>query len=396
MKRFYSCILLTLFTIIPLTISLKNVGETVHHFSGEIDGANPESSLIEVNNTGILYGVARHGGNSSDDLGVIYRINTTSNDTFTVVYQFTAITGCQPVSPLIFDGGVFLFGSTIRCSQFGYGNVFRFNLSDYKFEIIYGFRDLSNPGSLFLDKKTGLLYGTAGAGSTTYYGSAFTINVTHETPSATFKQLFSFNYRTGAFPSNLIKVNDTLYINTEIFGEFGGGTLVEMDLNGQDATLIHAFGDKDDIGCCPWGKLVLVTNEQQQQYLYGTTMGAAGCLSAIYRVGLTMMTNEIELVATFNDTTTGSGPFNGLIQSVNSSLLYGVTYQGAMNNNGAVFRVNINDSGKIEKLFDLPPTDTFGNETIGGLIEVGKSSLYGVARAGGKYGFGTVYKITLT
>ncbi|CAF2080090.1 unnamed protein product [Rotaria magnacalcarata] len=395
MKYFVSLVIVAVFTIISVGTSPQNVGEPIMHFSGNTNGANPQSSLIEVGNTGILYGVTRNGGNTSDDLGVIYRIDTTLNNTFTVVHQFTDITGCHPISSLVFANDLSLFGSTIRCSQFGYGNIFRYNLSNHIFNVIYEFADIANPNSLFLDNDSGLLYGTAGVGSSTFYGSVFTIDVRHEIPSTTFKQLFSFNYGTGAFPSNLILVNNSLYINTQIFGQYGAGTLVKMDRDGENAKLVYAFGRDKALGCCPWGQLVLVADEQQQ-YLYGTTMGAADCPSTIYRAGLTIMTNQIELVATFNETTVGSAPYDGLIQSVNPSLSFGVTSQGGINNHGTFFRVNVSGDGSLEKLFDFPSDDMFGYQTQGGLVEVGNNVFYGTANLGGKYGFGTVYKITIS
>ncbi|CAF4216471.1 unnamed protein product [Adineta steineri] len=124
-------------------------------------------------------------------------------------------------------------------------------------------------------------------------------------------------------------------------------------------------------------------------------MGAAECPSTIYRVGLTTITNQIELVVTFNETTVGSAPFDGLIQSINSSLLYGVTSQGGMNNRGTIFRLNINNDESLEKLFDIPSDDIFGYETLGGLLEVRNNSFYGPANLGGKYGLGTIYKVTI-
>jgi hypothetical protein len=98
------------------------------------------------------------------------------NNNFTVVHLFNNTTGCQPTSPLIYDGGVFLYGSTIRCSQFGYGNLVRFNLMNYTLEIIYEFSDVTNPNKLLLDKNSELLYGVTGVGSSTYYGSVFTFH----------------------------------------------------------------------------------------------------------------------------------------------------------------------------------------------------------------------------
>ncbi len=175
-----------------------------------------------------------------------------------------------------------------------------------------------------------------------------------------------------------------------------GGTLVMMDRDGGNAKLIYAFGSDDILGCCSWGQLMFVTDEHQQQYLYGTTMAAADCPSAIYRVGLTMMKNQIEFVATLNETTVASGLFDGLIKSINSFTLYGVTSRGGMNNRGTIFRFNINDGGSLEKLFDFPSNGTFGYQTLGGLVEVGNNTLYGAANLGGKYGFGTIYKITIS
>ena len=389
-------IISTLFTLVILTNALAIIGEPVYHFSGNNDGANPQSTLTQVNNTGLLFGVTRYGDNSSDNTGVIYRIDTRQNNTFTVVYQFTTSTGCQPISPLVHDGTIFLFGSTIRCSQFGYGNLFRFNLMNYTLEIIYEFPDIANPIKLLLDTSSGLLYGVASVGSSTFYGSVFTIDIKQTKPSTTFKQLFSFDYRTGAFPSNLILMNHSLYINTEIFGEHGGGTLVKMNQDGKNAKLIYPFGADDALGCPPWGQLVRVNDEdQQEEYLYGTTMGAANCPSTIYRVRLSTGIESVEFVATLNETTVGRGPFDGLIKDVGSPFCYGVTSDGGMNDRGTMFRFNVSNGTSLEKLFDFPMDDSFGYETLGGLVQVGNSSFYGAANLGGKYGFGTIYQITI-
>lgn len=398
MKYFFSFTVSILVTIVFIVKSVYSTnGEAVVHFSGHINGSNPQSSLVEINKTGILYGVTRYGGNSSngDGLGVIYRIDTRLNDTFTVVYQFTDATGCQPISSLVFDGDMYLFGSTIRCGQFGNGNLFRFRVSDHRFEVIYEFPHVSNPNSLLINKDNGLLYGTASVGSSSFYGSVFTIDIKHEKPAITFKELFSFNYATGAYPSSLILFNNSLYINTEMFGQHGAGTLLKMDRDGENVKLIHAFGSHDEFGCCPWGRLVFAFDKQQQQYLYGTTMRTAECSSTIYRIRLTVVSDEIELVETFNQTTVGTSPFDGLIGNMSTHLLYGVTSDGGLNNYGTVFSFDTNSNRSIEKIFNLPSDSMFGRDLIGGLLEVGNHSLYGVANLGGKYNLGTVYKITI-
>ena len=68
------------------------------------------------------------------------------------------------------------------------------------------------------------------------------------------------------------------------------------------------------------GKLVLVTDEQQQ-YLYGTTIGAAVCSSTIYRVELTS--------------------------------------RGEVNNHGTMVRLNVSSGGMLEKIFDFSSDDIF-------------------------------------
>jgi hypothetical protein len=91
MMPFFSHIILILLTILPAIKSLQIVGEPIFHFSGKINGANPQSTLTEVNNTGILYGVTRYGGMFSGDFGVIYCIDTTLNNNFTVEIYFVSI-----------------------------------------------------------------------------------------------------------------------------------------------------------------------------------------------------------------------------------------------------------------------------------------------------------------
>jgi hypothetical protein len=53
MMPFFSHIILILLTILPAIKSLQIVGEPIFHFSGKINGANPQSTLTEVNNTGL-------------------------------------------------------------------------------------------------------------------------------------------------------------------------------------------------------------------------------------------------------------------------------------------------------------------------------------------------------
>ena len=91
------------------------------------------------------------------------------------------------------------------------------------------------------------------------------------------------------------------------------------------------------------------------------------------------------------DANDGQTPLAGLLY-VNGAL-YGTTSVGGQYGYGTVFKITT--SGKESILYSFKGGDVSdGANPQAGVIEV-NGTLYGTTRLGGKYGYGTVYSLTL-
>src|SRR6266853_1711896 len=64
---------------------------TLHNFSGNSDGANPQAGLFLSGN--MLYGTTTYGGSTSN--GTVFAVNT-AGTSFTNLYNFTGLTAPVP------------------------------------------------------------------------------------------------------------------------------------------------------------------------------------------------------------------------------------------------------------------------------------------------------------
>jgi uncharacterized repeat protein (TIGR03803 family) len=97
------------------------------------------------------------------------------------------------------------------------------------------------------------------------------------------------------------------------------------------------------------------------------------------------------VVHNFTGGSDGGGPLNGFAINANG-ILYGVASSGGASNSGVVFKVN--KSG-IETVLHSFTGGTDGASPQGSLIRDKAGSLYGTTIAGGTYGLGTVFKVTV-
>ena len=178
---------------------------------------------------------------------------------------------------------------------------------------------------------TGTLYGT-----TVYGGQISSVGAGTSfslSTTGTEKLLYGFSLGSnGSYPeAGLINVDGTLYGTTSSSGVSGGGTAFSITTSGSLATL-HGFGSGSD-GGYPWAPLLNV-----RAMLYGTTAG-------------------------------------------------GGTY-----GKGTVFSMSL--TGADEKVLHDFGHGSDGATPLVGLIDV-KGTLFGTTSAGGKYGDGTVFALTL-
>jgi len=349
----------------------------VHSFTGGSDGANPIAGLILSGNT--LYGTAHQGGSSGD--GTVFAVHTDGTG-FTNLHSFiNGSDGAAPYAGLILSGNT-LYGTAFQGGSSGNGMVFAVNINGTGFTNLHSFTATSGSGAnsdgtypsagLILSGNT--LYGTAGYGGSSSYGTVFAVN----TDGTGFTNLHSFNYSDGAYPlAGLILSGNTLYGTTE------NGTVFKVNTDGTSFTNLHSLNGVSD-GAEPWAGLILSGNT-----LYGTaTYGGSSGQGTVFAVNTdgTGFTN----LYSFTGGSDGARPYAGLLLSGNT--LYGTANRGGSSSYGTVFAVHTNGTG-FTNLYSFSGGSDGANPWAG-LILSG-NTLYGTAQGGGSSGDGTVFSLTL-
>jgi uncharacterized repeat protein (TIGR03803 family) len=176
--------------------------ETVlYSFKGGADGKFPQGGLL-LDSLGNLYGTASEGGvvncdNGSDGCGVVFKVDTSGNET--VLYAFAGgASGGAPLGGLVRDsagnfyGTAFFAGNLSRnCAlNHGCGVVYKVDATGQE-HVLHTFTngsDGANPvGDLVRDATTGNLYGTTKLGGKGY-GVVFKVSST-----GTETTLYSFS-----------------------------------------------------------------------------------------------------------------------------------------------------------------------------------------------------------
>jgi uncharacterized repeat protein (TIGR03803 family) len=189
---------------------------------------------------------------------------------------------------------------------------------------------------------------------------------------------------TGAYLyAGLIQATDgALYGTASSGGSSDYGTVFRLNADGSGFTVLQNL-DLSTTGGVPYGSLV----QGVDGALYGTaTEGGTHGYGTVFKLntdgtGFTVLLN-------FDNATTGSKPFAGLLQATDGAL-YGTAREGGSNGHGTLFRLNPDGTGfSVLMHFDEYIT---GRKPYAGLIQGADGALYGTADNGG--GHGTVFKL---
>jgi uncharacterized repeat protein (TIGR03803 family) len=362
------------------------------------DGQQPKAGLIDLNGT--LYGTTYIGGvhgfgTGLQGYGTVFSI--TPDGTERVVYAFrgpNAGDGNNPAASLVAAKGV-LYGTTEYGGGGGqYGTVFSISTSGdetvlYRFQGHYYGYDGAHPVASLIDVK-GTLYGTTsdgGSNSECQYscGTVYSISKTGKE-----KVLHSFqSYTDGTNPfGSLIDLKGTMYGTTgggpgNAGFSTGYGTVFSITRAGSEK-LVYSFSPwPSEDGTVPAAALINVNGT-----LYGTT--ASG---AVYGYGTAFSittSGSLTTLHTFGSGSDGSRPLTPLLNV--RGAFYGTTELGGAHGKGTVFKMNLD--GSKEKVLHSFGYGSDGAMPLAGLIDV-NGTLYGTTSAGGTYGNGTVFALTL-
>jgi uncharacterized repeat protein (TIGR03803 family) len=146
--------------------------------------------------------------------------------------------------------------------------------------------------------------------------------------------------------------------------------------------VVHVFAERAE-GRDPEQALV----QAADGLLFGTARGGGRGAGTLFRVG---PGGEFGLAHAFRaDGVQGVDPA-APVMPASDGALYGTTRAGGREGFGTLYRLR---AGRLEVLHDFSAADDIGFDVRGALVEAADGALYGVAGAGGPSGLGTVFRL---
>jgi uncharacterized repeat protein (TIGR03803 family) len=194
----------------------------------------------------------------------------------------------------------------------------------------------------------------------------------------TFQELYAFTGRAdGGCPHGpLIQARDgNFYGTTFNGGSQGYGTVFKMTPDGNLTTIVSFDWNN---GQHPVGTLV----EAPDGNLYGTTIDPL-----VFKVTPTGVLTAMVWP--------GGSSADDILLSTNG-YIYGVTFDGGQQREGAIYRVLPGQSETFQQLFtfDSDHPSSYGYYPSSGLIQARDGNFYGVTDEGGTNSYGTVFRMT--
>jgi uncharacterized repeat protein (TIGR03803 family) len=182
-----------------------------------------------------------------------------------------------------------------------------------------------------------------------------------------------------------------LYGTTGYGGTYSYGTVFELNAAGVEKVL-YSFGGRSGDGVLPEAGLVI-----DRGNFYGTTAaggayGGAGGYGDGTVFKLTPAGKETVLHSFNPEIGDGEEPIGSLVFDKDGNL-YGTTFSGGAYGYGTVFKLTLSAVETVLHSFNPEMGD--GANPIAGLVFDTKGNLYGTTRFGGAYGDGTVFMLSL-
>ena len=247
-----------------------------------------------------------------------------------------------------------------------------------------------------LEGYDGAFYGTAFNSGSGFSGYGCIYRITAQGDEGT---IFTFNGNNGDAPVGGLTLSSdgyTMYGTANGGANNGVGTFYSVTPTGS-LGLLFTFPADRSYGASPNGNLVLGPDGQT---FYGTTQfGGQNDNGVVFSA---TVDGAVHVIHTFSAMVNGVNadgalPKDGLTLG-DDGFLYGMASQGGSAGNGVVFRMST-DGSTFNTLHSFSALDTNGRNSDGsapsGQLVKGRHGIfYGVGTAGGKYGFGTLFKIT--
>jgi uncharacterized repeat protein (TIGR03803 family) len=221
-----------------------------------------------------------------------------------------------------------------------------------------------------------------------------TANVTNvgvNCATSTLATLYSFksNSTDVGYPvGNIVQGADGYFYGTGYeYGSGGGGGVFRISATGTAETLLYSFAGGGSDGDYPYSGLMQTSNGN----IYGlTSSGDSHNEGTIYQI--TPAGAETVLHA-FGAAADAAYPEYGTLVQGTDGYLYGTTYEGGANGEGAAFRIKP-DGTSYSVVYSFGATQADGYNPYGGLVFGADGNLYGVTAYGGANNEGLAFKLT--
>ena len=353
----------------------------LYYFTGTNgDGAFPGGLMRAAD--GNFYGTTSSGGDGSDisGYGTVFRV--TPDGTVSTLYAFTdGQDGAYP-GPLVQGSDGNLYGA----NPAWYGTVVRVTTAGVLTTLANTFPGFEGftPQAALIEGTDGNLYGTTAQGGRNYVGTVFRM-----TRSGGVTVVHSFTGTDGASPrAALLQAPDgNFYGTTSAGGTSNVGTVFRMAPD-STVTVLHAFTGGTD-GASPYAALV----HGPDGNFYGTTRdGGPLNFGTVFRV---TPAGAYAVLYQFAGGYDGGHPLAALVLGTDGNF-YGTTSITGAFNGGTAFRIT--SQGKLTILHAFSGTDGTGwdgSYPHAALLQARDGNFYGTTYAGGTFGDGTLFRMTV-
>ncbi len=367
--------------VFPASLSGTLVS-SLYWFGGGDDGGTPNGLVLASN--GLLYGTTQSGG--AHNSGTVFTLAT--NGAFQTLVSFDTNNGASPQTALTQGSDGNLYGTTENGGTNGAGTLFVLTTNGALTTLFnFGGSNGINPYTALVQANDGSLYGSAQNASKLGDGLIF-----RWTAEGVFEVVYSFgggadgNEPIGALTAG---PDGNLYGLTTAGAEHGYGGIFRMTLSGALTNLYSFTGEAD--GYNPYGALALGTDGSFYGVTRRNTFQDIPFDGTIFKfspnAGLTTL-YTLNPLYNFD----GEYPFAGLVQGADGNF-YGTTLYSDSTLNGTVFGVST--SGDFVTLTTLNGSDD-GAQPKAAMVQDSQGNLYGTTTAGGPYGKGSIFRISIT
>lgn len=369
----------------------------LHIFKGKTSGG--PTGKLTIDSKGALYGTTYDGG--AYGLGTVFKLGPPASGTgqwkYTVLHNFNNLTGKMPADGLIFDKNGALYGTTRYGGPYDFGTIFkltppRSGSGPWTKTVLFYFKiDYGRPFEGLIMDASGALYG------------ATDICIFKLAPPSPSSIAWKFQpLSSGGASSHITRASTgAIYGSVYNWGQFGAGYIFKAmpPVSGREPwnwaiTHIHSFNNFN--GKNPSSRIIFNSRGE----IYGTTRyGGPYDAGTVYRLtppasGQGLWTATV--LHNFNNST-GKFPERSAVILDAKGALYGTTREGGRYGSGTVFKLTPPVSGlgpwRKTVLADFGSSFSDGFYPESGVILGPKGELYGTTSYLGADNMGTIFKV---